>query len=270
MSNSESTWTTRRFESPVLNIDEGETVADRQERLPGFSTRRLQESRVLLIGAGGLNSAIAGPLIRKGIGWLEICDGDVVEVSNLNRQHFYPDDLYRPKAHRLAANAAREGQGGASVLGHYTNFDEQSAQLLMQGADVVVCGVDNNITRANAARYGRIFGVPVIFSAVSETADYGWVFVQDPEGSCVGCVFPRIAAAGIERQPCRAVPATADILHVLGGIVLYSIDSVLMNRPRAWNFRSVHLVGTSADVIDRVKPRAGCLLCNAETKETSP
>ena len=265
--NTESNWTTRRCESPVLNGEEGESVADRQDRLPGFSTVRLRNSRVLLIGAGGLNSAVAGPLVRKGIGWLEICDGDVVEVSNLNRQHFYPDDLYWPKAHRLAANAAREGQSGANVLGHYTHFDDQSAPLLMRGADVVVCGVDNNVTLAIAARCCRTFGVPVIFSAVSETADFGWVFVQEPTGPCVGCVYPGIADAGIERQPCRPVPAAADILHVLGGIVLYAIDSLLMQRPRDWNFRSVHLVGSTPDVIDRVTPRAGCRLCGATANE---
>jgi molybdopterin/thiamine biosynthesis adenylyltransferase len=258
---SSSNWTTQRCESALLIADEDEQVADRQDRLPGFSTERLAASSVLLIGAGGLNGAVAGPLVRKGVGRLEICDSDVVEISNLNRQPYYIDDLYQPKAHRLAANAAREGQQGSEVLGHYTAFDEQSAPFLSDGIDVAVCAVDNNRTRVIAARYFRKANIPVIFSAVSETADYGWVFVQEPIGPCVGCVFPRIAAAGDQRQPCRAVPATADILHVIGGIVLYAIDSLLMDRRRGWNFRSVHLVGTSPDVIDNVAPRAGCALC---------
>ena len=47
-----------------MKVSEGEGVSDRQDRITGFSTRRLQESRVLLIGAGGLNSAVAGPLVR--------------------------------------------------------------------------------------------------------------------------------------------------------------------------------------------------------------
>jgi molybdopterin/thiamine biosynthesis adenylyltransferase len=259
--NSKSRWLTERRKSPLLTADDGEQVADRQDRLPGFSTERLAASSVLLIGAGGLNGAVAGPLVRKGIGRLEICDSDAVEISNLNRQPYYIDDLYQPKAHRLAANAAREGQQGSIVLGHYTAFDEQNAPFLSEGIDVAVCAVDNNRTRAIAACHFRAAGIPVIFSAVSETADFGWIFVQEPGGSCVGCVFPRIAAAGNERQPCRAVPATADILHVVGGIVLYGIDTLLMQRTRAWNFRSVHLVGTCPDVIDTVHPRAGCKLC---------
>lgn len=223
-------------------------------------------SSVLLIGAGGLNSAVAGPLVRKGIGRLEICDHDVVEASNLCRQHFYEHDLYQPKAYRLAANAAREGQLGTEVLGHFTAFNDQSAEFLGLRADVAVCGVDNNHTRAVAARFFREAGIPVIFSAVSESADYGWVFVQEPQGPCVACVFPRMAEANAERQPCRRIPAVADILHALGGIVLYAIDSLLMERPRGWNFRSVHLVGTSPDEIDRVTPRKKCRLCGGEVE----
>lgn len=257
-----SNWTTNRCSAPAL-VAEGDSVADRQDRIEGFSTARLAQSRVLLIGAGGLNSAVAGAVVRKGLGWLDICDYDVVEVSNLNRQHYYPEDLYQPKAHRLAANAAREGQCGSAVLGHHTPFDERSALLLMEGADVAVCGVDNNRTRAVASRFGRQLRVPVIFSAVNATADYGWVFIQGPVGACVACVFPRILDATAQKQPCTPVAATADILHVLGGMVLYAIDSLLMPRPRGWNFRSVHLLGTCPDVIDTAKPRAGCRLCMA-------
>lgn len=270
--NSSSNWTTQSFESALLTGEEGETVADRQDRLVGFSTDVLRQSHVLVIGAGGLASAVAGPLIRKGLGWLDICDGDVVEVNNLNRQHFYPEDLYLPKAHRLAANAAREGQLGSHVMGHATDFDEQSAPFLADGANVVVCAVDNNRTRALASRYFRAAGVPVIFTAVCEAADYGWLFVQEPRGACVGCVFPRIATADAERQPCRPVAAVADILHVMGGMVLYAIDSLLMARPRGWNFRSVHLVGTAPDIIDSVAPRPGCRLCGASVaaKESEP
>ena len=263
---SKSTWTTQRCKSPELKVDVDETVADRQDRLPGFSTARLRQSCVLLIGAGGLNGAVAGPLVRKGIGQLEICDGDRVELSNLNRQPYYASDLFEPKAHRLAANAAREGQQGTSVLGHFTPFTEQNAAFLSAEADVVVCGVDNNRTRAVASRILRQAGIPVIFCAVSETADYGWLFVQEPIGPCIGCVFPRIAAAEGERQPCRAVPAVADILHTMAGLVMYAIDSLLMERPRGWNFRSVHLVGTTTDIIDTVTSRAGCALCGGQAE----
>ncbi|MFC1893599.1 ThiF family adenylyltransferase [Chloroflexota bacterium] len=59
-----------------------------------------------LIGAGGLGSPVALWLVRKGLGTLTIYDGDTVDLSNLHRQLFYKEDLYKRKAIQLAKNAA--------------------------------------------------------------------------------------------------------------------------------------------------------------------
>ena len=68
-------------------------ATDRQQRLAGFDQAVYSQSSVVCIGAGGLISQIAPTLVRKGIGALTIFDDDVVEASNLNRQHFYFKDL---------------------------------------------------------------------------------------------------------------------------------------------------------------------------------
>lgn len=58
---------------------------------------RLASARVGIAGAGGLGSNVAALLVRSGVRQLLIVDGDTVEPSNLNRQHYWPDDLGRPK-----------------------------------------------------------------------------------------------------------------------------------------------------------------------------
>ncbi len=214
-----------------------------------------------MIGAGGLGGEIVRGLSRKGAGAVHICDHDVVEVSNLNRQHFYESDLYQPKAIRLAKNAAREGHLGGVCVGHYVGFDDGSAAELARDIDVAVVGVDNNSTRALASRFFRRKGIPVVFTAVNEASDYGWVFVQEVSGPCLGCVFPRTAAALGQREPCRLSPAVLDIIRVVSGLVLYAVDSLIMPRGRRWTFREVNLVGGAPDCVVTTSFRPGCVLC---------
>jgi molybdopterin/thiamine biosynthesis adenylyltransferase len=126
-------------------------------------------------------------------------------------------------------------------------------------ADVVVVGVDNNPTRVCAARYFRTCGVPVIFTAVSKTANNGYVFVQEPNGPCFGCLFPD--ALNDESYPCPGTPAIKDILKVVAGLVLYALDSVLMARPRQWNYKDIVLDGSIPGNDWRIAARAECPIC---------
>lgn len=261
MTSTSSNWQQRTFHSDSLDLKE---VLDRQDRIPGFSSGALAQSHVLLIGAGGLGGQVAGGLVRKGTGRLTICDPDVVEESNLNRQAFYRRDLHQPKAVRLAQNAALEGHSGSIVIGHYVAFRRESAARLCKGVSLAICGVDNNQTRAFASQYLRSRGIPCVFCSVNESADYAWIFAQEQSGACLGCVFPRIAAASDARRRCRAVPAVLDILQLSGAVVLYVCDSLLMQRQRRWNFRDFHFVGGAADLAVSVPVRSGCELCGGE------
>ena len=85
--------TTYMAKGVTTSVEGEDRVTDRQERIPGFLQARLCGSKILLIGAGGLGGEIGEGVVRKGIGTLVILDPDVVEVSNLNRQRFFKEDL---------------------------------------------------------------------------------------------------------------------------------------------------------------------------------
>lgn len=75
-------------------------------RNPVGTTRLLQKSCVGIAGCGGLGSNAAVALTRAGIGKLILADFDIVEESNLNRQHFFLTDVGRPKVEALAGHLA--------------------------------------------------------------------------------------------------------------------------------------------------------------------
>src|SRR5437868_10288242 len=81
---------------------------DRQQKIPGFDQTLFSQSSILCIGAGGIVSQIAPTLVRKGLGGITLLDDDLVDVSNLNRQRFFIQDVGKNKALALAANLRPE------------------------------------------------------------------------------------------------------------------------------------------------------------------
>jgi len=214
------------------------------------------KSSVLCIGAGGILSQIAPTLARKGIGRITLLDGDIVETSNLNRQRFYEKDIGNNKAIALAQNLQAECIAATEIRGIGFRLEEAVARGIDLSCDIAICGVDNNPARVTASCYFRARSIPVIFAAVSRDGDHGYVFVQNKEGPCIACLFPDMADD--DRYPCPGTPAIADILQAVGALAVYAIDSLLMKRPRYWNYRRVSLSDGMLDGGSVVPVRQSC------------
>ena len=212
---------------------------DRQKKITGFDQEKYSRSHVLCIGAGGLISNIAPALVRKGIGKITILDPDVVDASNLNRQRFYRSDIGKNKAIELTRNLKRECIHETKLVGHSMSLETAIEQGIDLRCNIAVCGVDNNPARVAAASFFRAAATPVIFTGVSAEADHGYVFIQQTSGPCLGCLFPDIANDDL--YPCPGTPAISDILQLVGALAAYAIDSELMQRRCAWNYRSEYL-----------------------------
>jgi molybdopterin/thiamine biosynthesis adenylyltransferase len=232
---------------------------DRQKKIFGFDQERFSKSRVLCIGAGGINSQIAPTLVRKGIGRITLLDDDVVEPSNLNRQRFYAKDVGEKKAVALARNLQAECIVATEIRGCPLRLEEVIGRNIDLGCDVAICGVDNNPARVAASWFFRQNHIPVIFTAVSRDADHGYVFVQDTDGPCVACMFPDMV--NDDRFPCPGTPAIADILQAMGALAVYAVDTVLMDRPRTWNCRRLSLSDPGLDGGSMITQREACELC---------
>ena len=245
--------------SPTSILLKGKTIQgaeDRQGKIPGFEQSVFSRTRLLCIGAGGIVSQIAPTLVRKGVGAITLLDDDIVEVSNLNRQRFYARDLGRNKALALAHNLQPECISATEVLGYAFRLEEAIERRVDLKCDVAICGVDNNPARVAASRHFRSMGVPVVFAAVSTSGDHGYVFIQERGGPCIACLFPDMI--NDDRYPCPGTPAIADILQAVGALAVYAIDTLLMPRPRCWNYRRISLRDGSQDGGATIPVRPGC------------
>jgi molybdopterin/thiamine biosynthesis adenylyltransferase len=235
------------------------SVGDRQSRVPGFSQEVLSGLRVLLVGAGALGGEIAEGLVRKGVGTLTILDFDTVSLSNLNRQFFFAQDLYQPKAWALARNLAPHGAMGTKLIAHNLSFENARDAGVNLDCDVVISAVDDGGTRLTITRFCLDRRVPALFGGAAETADYANLFVQEPGGPCFYCAFAE--GDRKDRTPCPGSPAIKDLFKQLAGLALYAVDSLFMERPRKWNLHTVCPSDATFTRSGSVRRQPDCAMC---------
>jgi len=235
-------------------------ATQRQSQIPGWDQKLLLDFVVFCIGAGGLGSRYYAQLARMGAGHLIFCDEDQIEPSNLNRQQFYPEQLYQNKAVALYHNLQREATC-STILEAYPLFFQDVLRdypEALDGVNLIACLVDNDETRLEAARYGLEHKIPVLFSAVSRTTLNGYVFLQDPDkGPCFSCLNP--PKEGVEEDMRCTEPS---VVYIHGGVVsiaVYATTALAMGWPLKWNYFELFLDSPSR-VLTREK-RDDCQLC---------
>lgn len=113
----------------------------------GVGQRKLKSTKIAIIGAGGIGSAVIPPLAGAGIGRLTIIDSDQVELSNLQRQSLFRErDTGYAKAEMAAQFAHRLNRFVAAVPVQQ-RLDAINARQLIAGHDLVIDGSDNFATR---------------------------------------------------------------------------------------------------------------------------
>ena len=149
---------------------------------------RLHQSRVLVIGAGGLGSPILMALAGAGVGHLTVVDHDIVSASNLNRQFLYTAaDIGQPKA-TIARERLLAYHPDIEVTALDQAFTAALAQHVLPDHDLVVAAVDNRATRRLINRACYQLGKPWIDGGVRGFS--GSVAVYRPgETACFDCRF---------------------------------------------------------------------------------
>lgn len=202
----------------------------RQVILPGFgetAQRRLENARVLLVGAGGLGSATAPYLAATGVGCLGIVDADRVELSNLHRQIMHGvDDIGRFKVDSLADSLARIDPA-VRVVRHPFEATEKTLPNLLHDYDVIVDGSDNFATRylvndaAVAAKKPLVWGAVLGYHGqagvawVTHGPHYRDLFPHPPTAETASCEY-----GGVLPGVCAAIGAvlSTEVVKLITGI----------------------------------------------------
>jgi sulfur-carrier protein adenylyltransferase/sulfurtransferase len=175
---------------------------------------KLLDSRILLIGAGGLGSPAALYLAAAGVGRIGIIDADIVDETNLQRQIAHSlETLGTPKVDSAKQAIAALNPDVEVVPYRERLTSENIDRILDDGWDLIVDGADNFPTRylVNDASVWR--GIPVVHGSIYRFEGQVTVF-KPGDGPCYRCLFP-------EPPPAELAPSCAEggVLGVLPGIV---------------------------------------------------
>jgi molybdopterin/thiamine biosynthesis adenylyltransferase/rhodanese-related sulfurtransferase len=174
---------------------------------------KLLNSKVLLIGAGGLGSPTALYLAAAGVGILGIVDDDLVDASNLQRQVIHTTDRVGVAKTVSARTSIEALNPDVEVVEHRTRLDASNVLEIIGGYDVIVDGADNFPTRYLLNDASVRLRKPVVSASILSFDGQISTFVPF-EGPCYRCLYPT-------PPPAELAPSCAanGVLGVMAGIM---------------------------------------------------
>ena len=184
----------------------------RQIQADQFSAEKQQalaDSRVLVVGLGGVGSAAALYLALAGVYHLGLCDQGLVEESNLHRQILYtPGDVGLRKVDAAVKVLTRHQPALRPVI-YWMDAEEHLGEF-SDTYDLVVDCLDNSPARLAVARYATRHSLPVISGGARDWGGFVAAF-QGPRTACLGCLYS---------MPDRQTPyPTAGVMGPVAGVI---------------------------------------------------
>jgi sulfur-carrier protein adenylyltransferase/sulfurtransferase len=175
---------------------------------------KLLDSKILLIGAGGLGSPASLYLAAAGVGRLGIVDADVVDESNLQRQIIHSTERLGEAKVESAKRTIEALNPDVQVVPYKERLTSENVErILADGWDVIVDGADNFPTRYLVNDASVWHGIPVVHGSIYRFEGQVTVF-KPGEGPCYRCLFP-------SPPPPELAPSCAEggVLGVLPGVI---------------------------------------------------
>jgi len=194
---------------------------------------KLKNSKACLLGVGGLGSPAAMQLAAMGVGHLRIVDRDVVELTNLHRQHLYGvDDVGYPKV-EAAAKRLQQLNPYITVEPLVLSVNETNAECIVQGMDVVVDGLDSMVARYAINRACTKLGVPYVFGAAITTTGNLSTIVPG-ETACLECFYGNLDDKKLPK--CGVVGVHPSLVNIIASLEVSEAIRILTGKqPRLAN-----------------------------------
>ena len=196
---------------------------------------KLLDSRVLVVGAGGLGAPALLYLAAAGVGTIGIVDFDTVDLSNLQRQVVHPSDRVGHRKTESAAETVRALNPDVRVEIHDELLDASNVARIIAGHDVIVDGTDTFETRYVLNDAAVAAGIPVVHASVFRFEGQLTVFAPG-RGPCYRCLYPappppELAPSCSVAGVLGVVPGTLGILQATEALkLLLGIGTPLIGR----------------------------------------
>ena len=222
---------------------------------------RLSNAHVMVIGAGGLGSSALLYLASGGVGKITICDDDVVDLTNLQRQIVHStSSIGSPKV--FSARKTLEGLNpDVEILPIRARAEGDFLLDLVEKADVVVDASDNFPTRHQVNEACVKYGKPLVSGAAIRFDGQVSVFdLRKEESPCYHCLFPKDAED--EETRCALMGIFAPLVGIIGSIQAFEAMKLLIGFGKSISGRLLLVDGKSMSFREILLEKdPGCPVC---------
>ena len=215
---------------------------------------KLKNSRVFVAGAGGLGGPVLYYLAGAGVGTITLCDFDVVDLSNLNRQILHREESVGISKAESAFNTLTAFNSDIEIIPVREKITDDNAEDLLAGNDIIVDCLDNFETRQVLNRYAVNSGIPLIHGGI-EDFNGQVTFIHPPETPCLACFLP----AGNSGKKINVPGATAGLTGSIQAMeaikFLVGMESGLKNKLLFIDGRDMRFVAM------KISPGGQCPVC---------
>ncbi len=218
---------------PYRYVRNREIISD-QEQL------KLAQSRVAVVGAGGLGGQVILLLARIGIGYLVVIDHDTFDETNLNRQALCSQEALGKSKSEEAVTVVDAINPGVETISCRLRIDSSNAQKILVGSDVVVDALDNIPDRLTLEEEVKKLDIPLVHGAVAGFE--GQIMTIFPQDHGLGNLYGRGGPVKETKQSPESVfGVPALIPAVIGTFQVMEVLKIILDRGTTFRNMMVHM-----------------------------
>ena len=199
---------------------------------------KLKQSRVCVVGVGGLGNPITTRLAAMGVGKIRIVDRDVIELSNLHRQTMFDEDDVGQVKVETAAKKLRKLNNDIIIEELPVSINDYTALDAVDGCDVVIDALDSVNARYSLNRACIEKKIPFVTGAAVGVTGQTFTIVPN-ESACYYCLFPALDEDSM--PTCSIEGVHPSILSIIGGIEVSEAVKIITGKKPSLQDKVLHV-----------------------------
>ena len=197
------------------------------EEIGFIGMEKLRNSKVCVVGVGGIGNPVVTQLNAMGVGKIRIVDRDVIEISNLHRQHLYTEqDIGKVKVEAAIEHLKRRNTD-VEIEALPISITTYNAENIVKGFDVVIDALDSIDARYALNDACIKQHIPLIYAgALGVLGSVCTILPYD--SACLRCIFPALSED--DMPTCSTEGVHPSILYLVGGIQVSEAVKILLGQ----------------------------------------
>src|ERR687897_1506375 len=197
------------------------------EEIGFIGMEKLRSAKVCVVGVGGIGNPVVTQLTAMGISKLRIVDRDVIEISNLHRQHLYAEDDIGKVKVEAAAQRLKKMNTAVEIEAVPISITKYTAESIVEGFDVVIDALDSIDARYALNDACIKYNIPFIYAGALGMLGSVCTILPN-KTACLRCMFPELEEDEI--PTCSTEGVHPSILYLVSGIQVSEAVKIIIGR----------------------------------------